>query len=114
MRILFLKVNGGDAALIFLILLLQFSTIAVAEDAPEPSVTKSTTSTPVINQTQIKLDVVRASLANIEAMHKQALADIEARYIRDKENRTKFYQTKEDELKAKEKALVDELEKSKI
>ena len=90
--------------LVVLLLFLQLGTVVLAEDVP---------AVPVIDKSKIKLDVIRSALANIDTMRKQALADIEARYLRDKESRTKFFQAKEDELKAKEKALLEEIEKSK-
>jgi hypothetical protein len=93
--------------------LLQFTPMVRAADAPAAPTTPPPISTLNIDQLNTRLTGIRTALSGIDTARKQALADIEARYLKNKEERTKFFQTKEDEFNAREKEVLDAMGKIK-
>jgi hypothetical protein len=106
------KMIGMKRILIAVLALLQFTAIVRAADAPVPPAPVPI-STLNIDQLNMRLTGTRTALTGIANARKQALDNIEARYIKDKEERTKFFQVKEDEFKAREKEILDAIAKTK-
>ncbi len=90
--------------LIVLVTALQLLATVKAAEAP-------TIPAPNLNQLNTRLTATRSAITNIENAEKQALADIDARATQDKENRSKFFQTKKEEFKAKEKLILEDIAK---